>query len=89
MSTNQPAFDASRLIPGRIYQVKVPFLDYDSNLHPVGERWSFIKNSFLPYEDGLTTWIEMDGRQSSFRLQWREETQGAIIDHFSDYVEAL
>jgi hypothetical protein len=86
MSTNKKTFTAAELVPGQIYQVINPLADYDRNIHPVGERWRFVKKSFLPYEDGLTLWVETDERMLSFRLQWRAETQAQIIEHFSDYV---
>jgi len=58
-------------------------------IHPVGERWRFVGKNFLPYEDGLTLLVQQNGMEVSIRLQWRDETQGPIIDDFSDYVEEL
>ncbi len=87
MSPNQRKFPASDLLPGHIYHVTTAFKDYDGTLHPVGESWRFIDKSFLPYEDGLTLNVDRNGQQVSIRLQWRYESQGQIIDDFSDYVE--
>lgn len=84
-----PKFTASDLTPGQFYRVIKPFQDYDAITHPVGEQWRFGRKSFLPYEDGLSLFVEMNGRQIIFRMQWRPETQGLIIDHFSDYVEPV
>jgi len=86
MSSIKKIFNAVELVPGQNYQVVAPFADYDRDLHPLGERWRFVKKSFLPYEDGLTLWVEKDKRLISFRLQWYAETQAQIIEHFSDYV---
>ena len=86
MSTSK--FIASDLVSGQTYRVIQPFSDYDGIIHPVGEVWRFVKKSFLPYEDGLTLFVEKDGQQVWIRLQWRPETQGPIIDNFSEYVEA-
>ena len=80
-------FTASDLISGKIYRVTKAFTDYDSLVHNVGENWIFTGKSFLPYEDGLTLFTEKDGKSISFRMQWRNETQGQIIDDFSEYVE--
>ena len=82
-------FTAADLVAGRIYRVVVAFEDYDGILHPVGECWRFLDKNFLPYDDGLTLYVERDGRATPFRLQWRAETQAQIIDGFSDLVEEL
>ena len=74
-------------MPGQTYVVTAAFADYDGITHPVGERWRFVTHNFLPYEDGLSVLVERDGRNVTIRLQWRAETQGQIIDNFSDYVE--
>jgi hypothetical protein len=82
-------FTASELTPKQAYRVITEFKDYDGIIHPVGESWNFVQKNFLPYEDGLSIFIERDGQNISFRLQWREEAQGEIIDNFSDYVEEI
>ncbi len=89
MSFPKRTFTASNLISGRTYSVVQAFTDYDGILHSLGERWRFVEKNFLPYEDGLTLHIEKNGRAETIRLQWREETQGQIIDDFSQYVEEL
>jgi methylmalonyl-CoA mutase cobalamin-binding domain/chain len=80
-------FAASELVPGRSYRVITEFKDYDNIVHPVGMSWKFLKDSFLPYEDGLSLFVDADGRNLQIRLQWRPESQGQIIELFSDYVE--
>jgi hypothetical protein len=82
-------FTAADLTPGKKYRVVAAFVDYDGIPHPIGESWRFLANNFLPYDDGLTLYVERDGSEVPFRLQWRAETQGPIIDHFSDLVEEL
>jgi len=37
----------------------------------------------------MIEYVERDGREVPFRLQWRAETQGSIVDSFSDVVEEL
>lgn len=86
MPSPKRRFTASNLVPGRLYTVIKPFTDYDGTIHSIGERWRFVEKNFLPYEDGLTLHIERNGRSETLRLQWREETQGKIIDDFSEYV---
>jgi len=82
-------FAGSELIAGKTYRVIQEFVDYDGHAHAVGETWRFVSHDFLPYEDGLTLYVEREGRNHTFRLQWRNETQGPIVSAFSDYVEEL
>lgn len=79
-------FTAVDLIPRRTYRVTRAFHDFDKTLHNVGEVWSFIEKHFLPYDDGLTLTVEQNGQPRLFRMQWRPEEQGEIIDNFSNYV---
>jgi hypothetical protein len=87
MALPQSEFTAADLVPGQSYVVVTTFEDYDGVLHPVGESWRFVSKNFLPYEDGLSLVVESGGRDVPFRLQWREETQGEIIDRFFEYVK--
>lgn len=80
-------FSAADLIQGKTYYVIKEFTDYHGNLHPIGESWIFMQKNFLPYDDGLTLRGQRDGQDVWVYLQWREETQGAIIDNFHTYVE--
>lgn len=80
-----------QLSPGQLYKVTKPFTDYDRYTHQPGETWIFEGTSFLPYEDGLTVFVKKDGidHTVAFRMQWRPEEQGDIIDAFPTYVEAV
>jgi Domain of unknown function (DUF3601) len=88
-SAPKRGFTAADLTPSKTYCVVGAFVDYDGIPHPIGESWRFVAKNFLPYDDGLTLYVERDGREVPFRLQWRAETQGDIIDRFSDFVEEL
>jgi len=87
--TPKRKFTAADLTPGKQYRLVAAFVDYDGIAHPIGESWAFLGKNFLPYEDGLTLFVERDGKEVPLRLQWRAETQGQIIDHFSEFVEEL
>ena len=91
MSSETPKrkYVGSELIPGKTYRVIMAFEDYDGLLHAVGEKWRFVSHSFLPYEDGLTLFVQREDRTAPFRLQWRQETQGHIVSEFSSFVEEL
>lgn len=79
-------FTAFTLRPGGTYRVIRAFTDYAGTRHEVGERWQFIRHSFVPYEDGLTLIVGDDERERIITLQCRPEAQGALVDAFSDYV---
>jgi hypothetical protein len=89
MSLPKRTYNAATLTPGQTYRVIAAFKDYDGIIHPIGESWRFVRKAFLPYEDGLSLFIEKDGQNIMVRLQWRAETQGQIIDNFSDFVEEI
>lgn len=78
--------DIRTLITGQRYCVVQEFVDYDHQLHPVGETWVFEGTHFLPYEDGLTLHVSAHGLPRVYRLQQRPEAQAAIIEHFTDFV---
>ena len=82
-------FSAADLMPGLSYRVAVAFRDYDGTLHPAGESWRFVSKSFLPYDDGLTLWLNRGGQDGQLRLQWRPEAQAQVIEHFSEFIEAV
>ena len=82
-------FTASELVPGKSYRVVAAFKDYDGIIHPVGETWQFTRKSFLPYEDGLSLFVKMNGLEMQIRLQWLSESQGSIIESFSEFVEEM
>ena len=89
MTPSQRKFTAADLITGKSYKVTKIFKDYDGITHAVGESWRFVGKNFLPYEDGLSLHVESNGQNVTLRLQWREETQGELIDNFSDFVEEV
>jgi hypothetical protein len=75
---------------GKKYRVRKEFKDFDHITHPVGEEWLFVKTNFVPHADGLTLHVkEKEGSSEKvFRFQWTDDAQAAIIQNFSEYVEA-
>ena len=88
MSDDWPATPFAHLWPGRDYVVARAFRDFDGGEHKPGENWTFIGSSFLPYDDGLSLFVVIDGQRMQIRMQWRDEEQGPIIDRLQDYVVA-
>ena len=78
------------LLPSTKYKVVKAFTDYDHQVHPVGETWTFLRTNFLPYEDGLTLHVQLENAtvETVYRLQWRQEEQAYIIEHFAEFVIA-
>jgi len=87
MASSNRKFTAVELVLGRTYRVVKAFRDYGNILHPVGETWRYDGKNFLPYEDGLTLYVVRDDHRELINLQWREETQGQVIDNFYSFVE--
>jgi hypothetical protein len=79
--------DHQSLRVGQRYRVILQFADYDKSIHPVGEEWTFLGHSFLPYEDGMSFFVSLDDVQEwHLRLQWRPEEQAEILDHLDRYL---
>ncbi len=77
------------LTAGQRYRVLQRFVDFDRHEHPVGETWIFLGSSFLPYDDGLSLIVSLDGEQEwMIRMQLREEEQGPIDDALDEFIAA-
>ena len=75
---------------GLNYRVVRAFTDHDGHVHPEGESWRFLGSAFLPYDDGLSWFVSLDGkREWHIRMQWRAEEQGAVVDNLAQYVERV
>ena len=71
----------------RWYRVVKEFSDFDGDVHPEGETWLFLGHNFLPYEDGLSLFISLDGHQEwHIRMRWTSEDQGLVIDAMQQYL---
>ena len=87
MTQAWPSEPFKHLWPNRAYVVVQSFRDFDGTGHPPGESWIFIGSSFLPYDDGLSLFVVIDGQRRQIRMQWRDDAQGPIIDKLQDFVE--
>ncbi|WP_421731518.1 DUF3601 domain-containing protein [Brevundimonas sp.] len=82
-----PAEPYRLLRPGRAYIVTQAFTDYDESVHPVGERWVYLGSNFLPYDDGLSLFVSLDGSQEwHIRMQLRDEEQGPVVNDLDSYI---
>lgn len=88
-STNSAA-KYKHLISGHSYEVIQEFTDYDQFTHRVGEQWTFLGYSYLPYDDGLSLFVSMDGSNEwHIRMQCVPEQQGTIVDHLEMFVRDI
>lgn len=72
---------------GKRYRVIKGFKDFDGEEHPIGEEWIYLGTAFLPYDDGRSIFVSMDGEHEwHIRMQDRAEEQGPIIDRLHEYV---
>jgi hypothetical protein len=72
---------------GARYVVAREFVDHDKDVHPVGETWTYLGHNFVPYHDGLSLFVSLDGvNEWQIRLQWIPEEQAAVIDALEDHV---
>jgi len=63
------------------------FRDFDGDDHPEGERWIFLGHNFLPYDEGLSLFVSLDGRQEwHIRMHRTPEDQGPVVDALGEYV---
>jgi len=78
------------LTPGHQYQVTRDFTDFDGADHRSGERWTFLGHTFLPYDDGLSLFVSVDGHAEwHIRLQWRPDQQRAVIEALNGYIREV
>lgn len=73
---------------GGTYRVVSEFTDYDGGKHAIGERWVYLGKNFVPYVDGLTLFLEINGEPCEVRMQWTYEEQGAILESLAGYIVA-
>lgn len=74
------------LIAGSRFRVIKEFQDFDGQAHPIGESWTFLGHCFLPYDDGMSFFVSIDGEQEwHIRLQWRPEEQAYILDDLQQF----
>jgi hypothetical protein len=73
---------------GQRYRVIREFVDFDKSVHPAGEEWTFLGCNFVPYHDGMSFFVSLDGKSEwQIRLQWVPEEQGEILSNLATYLE--
>ena len=76
----------THMVPGRRYRVVQAFTDFDGRVHSVGEVWTFSGENFLPYDDGLSLFVTINGQEEHIRMRLHPEDQGPLVDNFAAYL---
>lgn len=72
------------------YRVIKVFIDYNEEQHPVGEEWTFLAYSFLPYDSGLQWFVSFDGvYEWAIPLWLADPRQDEIERNITDYIERV
>lgn len=77
------------LVLGKQYVVTKEFLDFDNDSHPPGESWRFVGSSFLPYDNGLSLFVQTTEGEWHIRLQLDSDQQGGIWADFGAHVQLV
>lgn len=75
-------------MPGEQYEVIAEFEDFDGGIHRVGDRWTFLGCSFLPYDGGLSLFVSYDGEQE-WHIRMQEVRQHEILADLGAYIAAV
>jgi hypothetical protein len=82
--------DFQHLAIGRRYRVVKAFTDFDGREHPPGEVWTFEGHCFLPYDDGLSLFVQPEeGSARQIRMRWTPDDQGPVVDALRDYIHPV
>lgn len=80
------AHDYRFLRVGQRYQVILQFSDFDGDVHPVGEEWTFRGYSFLPHDDGLSLFVSLSGSAEWHIRMCDRPDDGAVLAALDKHV---
>lgn len=83
------AAERKPLVLGKHYVVIQEFVDFDNDRHPLGERWRFVGSSYLPYDNGLSLFVQTAEGEWHIRLQLDSDQQGGVWGAFDEYVQTV
>ncbi|WP_417761425.1 hypothetical protein [Shewanella sp.] len=89
MDSRQLDKQYAHLNAGQTYRVMQSFVDYDNDTYPEGTTLLFIGANFVPYDDGLSLFCEINGAEQQIRLQLRPEEQLHIVRSLEQYLQLL
>jgi hypothetical protein len=74
---------------GKRYEVIREFTDFDRTVHPVGERWLFVGHQFLPYDNGLSLFVQTDAGEWHMRWQLTNDEQRGLAEDLAAYIREV
>lgn len=78
------------LCAGKRYRVMREFVDFDNDIHPRGEEWTFLGYSYLPYDDGTSLFVSLDGvHEWHIRLQGHPDQQADVLNNLEQYLSEI
>lgn len=79
--------DYAHLKCGHRYKVVKPFVDFDDEVHPVGEIWNYLGYSYLPYNSGLTIFAVIKEKLVAIRLCDDPDFQQHIVSELDNHLK--
>lgn len=75
------------LRPGRLHRVVKAFTDLYGQLHPVGERWTFLRCEASPEDDGVSWFVTMaEEAEREIRLRCRPYGDHGVLEYLDDHI---
>ena len=85
--TQPPHWEEGRLLRGKKYRVIKEFVDFEGDIHPVGEEWVFVASMFSHYDELLLIGIrDSSGVEWKFHLEASPSDQHQVMRSFLEYV---
>jgi hypothetical protein len=84
------AWEASRMVRGKQYQVIKAFKDANGDEHLVGENWVFLMKMFNRFDDELNLCVlSASGEEWRIPLIWKREGEQEVIENVARYVSLV
>ncbi len=83
-------WEDGKLSRGTRYRVIKEFIDFDGDVHPIGEEWAFVASIFSPYDELLLIGVRLpSGEEWKILLSATAEAQHAVIENILRYVAPI
>lgn len=86
MNKNNLKKKYGHLEAGASYRIAKSFWDYDDKFYDEGRVIKFYGSSFVPYDDGLSLFCQLNNQEIQIRLQVRSEEQEEIAHNLELYL---
>lgn len=86
-ATPKRGYRWAHLVAGHSYVVVRDFVDFDGHVHPAGERWTFTGYTYLPYNDGLSLFVTLDGQPERQIRLVDDRLPTSVATRLGDFIE--